>query len=153
LSFRTRLTLFFVLIVVLPMVVVGVLVTQLSGESRTGKADARLSEGLEAGVSTYDNQLDRSRRAARQAARDDELAAALRERDPSDLKQAARGVDSPAEPAALTVLGPGGRELAHVGTDEAVAQSDVTLKTRNGTLGRCAIRRSRRAPWRARCRS
>jgi diguanylate cyclase (GGDEF)-like protein len=140
LSFRTRLTLFFVLIVVLPMVAVGVLVTQLSGESRTGQADARLSEGLEAGLSTYDGQLDRSRAAAREAARDDELLSALRAREPSRLEDAVRSVNTPAELAALTVLGPGGRELAQSGTDEAVAQSDVTLKSRKGTLG--AVRAS-----------
>jgi diguanylate cyclase (GGDEF)-like protein len=140
LSFRTRLTLFFVLIVVLPMVAVGVLVTQLGAESRTGKADARLSEALDVGLTTYDEQLGRSRSVARRAAEDDELAAALRERDPSRLERAARGVDVPADLAALTVLGPGGRELAEVGTDDAVAQSDVTLKTRNGTLG--AVRAS-----------
>ena len=55
LSFRTRLTLFFVLIVVLPMVAVGVLVTQLGAESRTGKADVRLSEALDVGLSTCDD--------------------------------------------------------------------------------------------------
>ena len=64
-SFRTRLTLFFFLIVVLPMIAVAVLVLQLSGESRTGKADARLTAGLETALSIYGEELDRSRRAAR----------------------------------------------------------------------------------------
>jgi diguanylate cyclase (GGDEF)-like protein len=134
------LTLFFVLIVVLPMVAVGVLVTQLSGESRTGKADARLSEGLEAGLSTYGDALERSRNAAHRAARDDELAAALGEHQSSRLNQAARRLDPALDLAALAILGPGGRAIAQSGSDEAVAQSDVTLRTRKGPLG--AVRAS-----------
>ena len=39
-SFRTRLTSFFVVIVVLPMVAVGLLVFRLINQSEQGKADA-----------------------------------------------------------------------------------------------------------------
>ena len=45
-SFRGRLTLFFVAIVVVPMIAVGVLVVQVTNDSRNGKADARLAGGL-----------------------------------------------------------------------------------------------------------
>ncbi len=40
-SFRLRLTLFFVIIVVLPMVALAVLVSQIASDSESGKADAR----------------------------------------------------------------------------------------------------------------
>src|SRR5215208_2705847 len=43
-SFRGRLTLFFLLIVVLPMIAVAVLVTQIVTDSTNGKVDARLAE-------------------------------------------------------------------------------------------------------------
>ena len=46
-SFRGRLTLFFVAIVVVPMIAVAVLVIQVTEDSANGKADARLSTGLE----------------------------------------------------------------------------------------------------------
>ena len=45
-SFRGRLTLFFLLIVVLPMIAVAVLVVQVTGSSRSGKADARVRQNL-----------------------------------------------------------------------------------------------------------
>ena len=53
-SFRTRLTSFFVLIVVVPMVAVGFLVFRLIGESEQGKADARASGLATAAASVYD---------------------------------------------------------------------------------------------------
>jgi hypothetical protein len=40
-SFRARLTIFFVVIVVVPMVAIGVLMFRLIDESQHGKADAR----------------------------------------------------------------------------------------------------------------
>ena len=48
-SFRGRLTLFFLLIVVLPMVVIGVLASRTAEDASSGKADARLFGGLEDG--------------------------------------------------------------------------------------------------------
>jgi diguanylate cyclase (GGDEF)-like protein len=52
-SFRTRLTGFFVVIVVVPMIAVGVLVFRLIGTSEQGKADARASGLASAAVSVY----------------------------------------------------------------------------------------------------
>ena len=43
-SFRTRLTSFFVLIVVVPMIAVAFLVFRLISDSEQGKADARVNE-------------------------------------------------------------------------------------------------------------
>ena len=135
LSFRTRLTLFFVLIVVLPMIAVAVLVSELSRESRTGKADARLSSSVQTALAVYGDELRQSRRAAHRAAVDDGLTAALRERERPEAREAARRLAAQLDLASLTVLGPGGRELARAGSDDAVAESDVTLRTREGTLG------------------
>jgi hypothetical protein len=65
----SQLTLFSVLIVVLTMVGLAVLVTQLSRESSTGKADARLAASMDSALSVYDGELEESRRAAHEAAR------------------------------------------------------------------------------------
>ncbi len=54
-SFRTRLTSFFVLIVVVPMIAVGVLVFRLIGDSEQGKADARASGLAKAAASLYEH--------------------------------------------------------------------------------------------------
>jgi diguanylate cyclase (GGDEF)-like protein len=55
-SFRTRLTGFFILIVVVPMVAVGFLVFRLIGDSEQGKADARASGLAGAAASLYQSE-------------------------------------------------------------------------------------------------
>ena len=63
-SFRTRLTSFFVLIVVVPMAAVGFLVFRLIDDSQSGKADARASAVAGTAASVYANA---STQASRQA--------------------------------------------------------------------------------------
>src|SRR5213078_664759 len=55
-SFRTRLTSFFVLIVVIPMLAVGFLVFRLIGDSQQGKADARANGVATAAASLYQSE-------------------------------------------------------------------------------------------------
>ena len=69
-SFRLRLTLFFLLIVVLPMVALAVLVVQISADSESGKADARLSAGLRTATTVYEQAQADSRRVAGEIAAD-----------------------------------------------------------------------------------
>ncbi len=64
-SFRTRLTSFFVLIVVVPMIAVGVLVFRLIGDSAQGKADARASGLASAAASLYETHAAAARADAR----------------------------------------------------------------------------------------
>ena len=126
---------FFVLIVVVPMVGLGVLVTQLSRESSTGKADARLAASMESALSVYEDEVVESRRAARAAARHDELVEALRDGRTSAMRDAARSLIPRLDLAAVAVLGPGGRPLVETGSDEAVAEADVELRSRGGAFG------------------
>src|SRR5829696_10422722 len=82
-SFRVRLTLFFVLIVMLPMVALAVLVSQIASDSESGKADARLSAELHTATAVYESALADSRRVAGEIANtianDPAAAAVLRE--------------------------------------------------------------------------
>jgi diguanylate cyclase (GGDEF)-like protein len=55
-SFRARLTTFFLLIVVVPMVVMGVLMFRLISDSQQGKADARASGLASAAASLYQSE-------------------------------------------------------------------------------------------------
>ena len=55
-SFRTRLTSFFVLIVVTPMLAVGFLVFRLISDSEQGKADARANGVLGTAVRIYESE-------------------------------------------------------------------------------------------------
>jgi sensor histidine kinase regulating citrate/malate metabolism len=56
-SFRTRLTSFFVAIVVLPMVAVGLLVFRPISQSEQGKADARANGLATAAASIYQSEV------------------------------------------------------------------------------------------------
>ncbi|MGI8414008.1 MAG: diguanylate cyclase [Solirubrobacteraceae bacterium] len=69
-SFRTRLTSFFVLIVVVPMIAVGFLVFRLIGDSEQGKADARASGLATAAASIYAAASNAARFDAEEIARD-----------------------------------------------------------------------------------
>src|ERR1700755_890036 len=52
-SFRTRLRLFFVLIVIVPMIAVTFIVFRLIAESENGQADARVAARQEHAISLY----------------------------------------------------------------------------------------------------
>jgi diguanylate cyclase (GGDEF)-like protein len=78
-SFQGRLLLFFALIVVVPMIVVGALVVSLTEDSRTGKADAALASALQTALSLNQETGKDSLRGAREAAKDQQLADALRD--------------------------------------------------------------------------
>src|SRR5205807_6141225 len=69
-SFRTRLTGFFILIVVVPMVAVGFLVFRLIGDSEQGKADARASGLASAAASLYQSAVANGRLDAETLARE-----------------------------------------------------------------------------------
>lgn len=77
-SFRGRLLLFFLLIVVVPMVVVAVLVVSITSDSRTGKADAALSTGLQTALALDQEISGDSQRLTQSAVRDPGLASGLR---------------------------------------------------------------------------
>src|ERR1035437_9407185 len=69
-SFRTRLTTFFVVIIVVPMAAVGILVFRLIDDSQQGKVAARASGLASAVASTYDNSSRAARFDAQTIARD-----------------------------------------------------------------------------------
>jgi diguanylate cyclase (GGDEF)-like protein len=69
-SFRTRLTGFFVLIVVVPMIAVGFLVFRLIGDSQQGKADARASGLATAATDLYQSEAADGRADAATVARE-----------------------------------------------------------------------------------
>ena len=135
-SFRARLTLFFVLIVVIPMVVVAVLVVGVTTASRNGKADARLDAGVHTALSVYRVDLATARVAARAVARDPAVQTAVRGGGGATLRDALSAAasssgahrSSSADPgsnvtrvgtpgvavARVTISGPGGSEFASV---------------------------------------
>jgi diguanylate cyclase (GGDEF)-like protein len=76
-SFRRRLTVTVLLIVVVPVIAIVIFFVPLSSESRTGKADARLAGALAPTLNGYDAQIKSAGREARLVANDPELGEAI----------------------------------------------------------------------------
>jgi diguanylate cyclase (GGDEF)-like protein len=89
-SFRTRLRLFFVLIVIVPMVAVTLIVFRLIGESENGQADARVAARQEAAIGLYYDARANADRVAARIGRDPTLSRALRTADRTQIQTVAR---------------------------------------------------------------
>jgi diguanylate cyclase (GGDEF)-like protein len=134
-SFRGRLTLFFLLIVVLPMIAVAVLVTQVTSESESGKADARLAQGLDTALTTYRDAAGDAERAAQRFANHPAVGAALRSGDPARIEALARRLASQTGIQTLVIRNPSGKVLASVGPADGVATFELGLTDANGNVG------------------
>ncbi len=121
-SFQTRLTAFFVLIVVIPMAAVGVLVFRLIGDSQDGKADARANGAASVATGVY---LTASRSAGLDAR---SVARAVAGLDPAQLRSRLAALASRAGLARVTVS-VGSHQLADVGDPTAVAPGVVVVST------------------------
>ncbi|MCW3040806.1 MAG: diguanylate cyclase, partial [Solirubrobacterales bacterium] len=80
-SFRNRLTLFFVLIVIVPMVSLTVVLFSLIADNENGKQDAGVAARQRAAINLYEAAKADSRAALRPVSRDSRLASALRADD------------------------------------------------------------------------
>src|SRR5512144_1349880 len=80
-SFRNRLTLFFIVIVIVPMIAVALVLFRLVSESGRGKEDAQLSQALQAAHGLYGEFQDRAEEVGKTIGGDTMLAAAIRDRD------------------------------------------------------------------------
>jgi diguanylate cyclase (GGDEF)-like protein len=76
-SFRGRLRLFFVLLVIVPMIALAVVLFTLASRSETGKADAGISAGTETAFGVYEEAALEAEPALREVASDRRLRAAL----------------------------------------------------------------------------
>src|SRR3954468_5690238 len=76
-SFRNRLTVFFIVLVILPMIVVAAVGFVLASDSEQGKTDARLSEAQTSASGLVRAKQDEAEKAARVIAGDKQLAQAI----------------------------------------------------------------------------
>ena len=76
-SFRNRLTVFFIVLVILPMIVVAAVGFVLASDSEQGKTDARLSEAQRSASGLFREKQDEAEKAARVIAQDRQLAQAI----------------------------------------------------------------------------
>jgi diguanylate cyclase (GGDEF)-like protein len=125
-SFRNRLTLFFVLIVVVPMVAVAFVLFRLIADNESGKADARLAATKGSAINLYHEDYNRAQQVAQRIGRDVALAQALRANDRQAL-QARVGALLEQENARRIVIARGNRAIADAGSTTAIFPASRNL--------------------------
>jgi diguanylate cyclase (GGDEF)-like protein len=138
-SFRSRLTLFFVAIVIVPMVVVTVALFRLISDNERGKADARVAQAQTGAIGLYRRATETAGTAAGRVGRDPIFVAALRAHDgPAATRRAAQLLAD--QRARRIVVSDGSRPVVDVGTHDAIAPSTRDLVGVGGRrLGRLSV--------------
>jgi len=126
-SFRKRLTSFFVLIVIVPMAAIAFLVFRLLGGIEQGKADARASGIAVAAASTYDSEAATARADARTIAAN---AAVL---NGPNLRGRLSAIASQGGLARISISTPK-RLIVDVGDRNAIAPGVATVSGRGGQV-------------------
>ncbi len=124
-SFRTKLALFFVLLVVIPIAAIGVLAADVTEDSQAGKADARIATGLETAITVYEEQVTAADRALRQVIEDPAVSSALAEGDTDALASAADTAGREVGLSYLAITTATGEELEPTSLDAPVATATV----------------------------
>ena len=139
-SFRRRLALFFLLIVVAPMIVVAILVSEVADDSANGKTDAALAEDLELGQSRFESFQRDAREVGTEITEDPAVRAALAA---GDAKAAARAAEELAESRGAETMvftDPDGRVLASIAREPPFAEAIFRLERPSGAaVGRLVI--------------
>src|SRR3954471_2943485 len=139
-SFRSRLLLFFMIIVIVPMIAVALVLFSITADSETGKADAAIAQGLKAAFAVYDGDRAQARPALEAVARDPQLAAAIARRDTTAATSRLRTLQS-THPAIrrITAYDNSRRQIATVGQPDAVAAAVAAPSTGNRRIGLIAV--------------
>ena len=139
-SFRARLFLFFVIIVVVPMIAVALVLFSLTKDSETGKADAQIAQGLRVAFAEYSDSRADARIVLGRIARDPSLGDALAEGDARAARARVRVLARRYDAEAVAALDARGNELAAAGSREAIAAAVARPATEDGRrLGTIAV--------------
>ena len=132
-SFRSRLRLFFALIVVLPVAAMAAVIFPLTEDSEDGKADAGLAVALEVASSLYADGRSAAKDDLQRIAGDAGLQAALRSGNRAAAASRTRQLAATGSaPVSILLLDPAGGEVAFAGTRRGVAPSALKLTTSDG---------------------
>jgi diguanylate cyclase (GGDEF)-like protein len=128
-SFRTRLTLFFMLIVVVPMVALGVVVSRLVTDNEEGKANARAGAHVTSAMRIFERSAEQGALFARSLGADRALTAAIRTRDRAAATRRARVLAREKGLERVVITRPDGRAFVDVGSPDALAAGSARVRT------------------------
>jgi len=147
-SFGRRLALFFLLLVIVPMLALASILLFVSEDARRGKADARLAAGLETALALYNERAADGRARARELASTPGLGEVIAAGNRASLLAEAR--EEVAEGAvAVEIEDADGTELAAAGRATAVASGEVLLASGNDQLGAVRVSTTRASSYAA----
>jgi diguanylate cyclase (GGDEF)-like protein len=127
-SFRSRLTLFFVAIVIVPMASMAIVLFRLLSDNEHGKGDARIAARQEAAIHLYEDARRGSTTVARRiAANDAPLAAALRAGDRARIQRRTEQLRARYRVARILVRDPKGLPLGDAGSQLATFPATLQL--------------------------
>ncbi len=127
-SFRSRLTLFFVAIVIVPMASMAIVLFRLLSDNEHGKGDARIAARQETAIHLYEDARRTSTGVARTiAASDAALAAALRAGDRARIQRRTEQLRAKYNVARVLVRDPKGARLGDAGSDLAAFPATLQL--------------------------
>lgn len=141
-SFRNRLILFFVVIVIVPMIAVALVLFRLVADSEAGQIDARLEQAQRAAEGVYASERRQARAAGRRIGSDRELAGTLASRDRARIRERLMllGADVGAARVRVELVGLGSFDLGGRGRRTAVAPAASRLvDARGGAVGRLQV--------------
>ena len=139
-SFRARLFLFFVIIVVVPMIAVALVLFSLTKDSETGKADAQIALGLRVAFAEYSDSRAEARIVLARVARDPLLGDALADGDARAARVRARDLLRRHDAELVAVYDARGRQVAAAGAPDAIAAAVARPMTEGGApLGTIAV--------------
>src|SRR5438045_3535863 len=127
-SFRSRLTLFFVAIVIVPMASMAIVLFRLLSDNEHGKGDARIAARQEAAIHLYEDARRSSMTVARKVAGSDApLAAALRAGDRARIQRRVAQLRVKYGAARILVRDPKGATLGTAGSELAAFPATLQL--------------------------
>jgi diguanylate cyclase (GGDEF)-like protein len=139
LSFRTRLRLFFVVIVVVPMVTIAAVLFQLIAASDDSQTDARLAEAVTVSYGVYGEGEDRAGQVAEAMGEDQDLADAVDSGDRQEIQARLEALARRLE-ARYVELELDGQQPIEVGSTPALALSRRQLADDRGrTIGQITV--------------
>src|SRR3954470_11196412 len=139
-SFRSRLLLFFMIIVIVPMIAVALVLFSITADSETGKADAAIAQGLRAAFAVYDGDRAEAADELEKVARDPQLAAALAKRDSGAVSRRLTALQKTVPAARRIAAYDNSRRLvAAVGVPDSVAAAVAAPSAGARRIGLIAV--------------
>jgi diguanylate cyclase (GGDEF)-like protein len=139
-SFRNRLTVFFIGIVIVPMIAIGFVVFRLIGQSEQAKTDARVTGLASAASNLYQSQSRLAQADAQALVSDVDVAAAL---NPAARAALSRRLAAVASRAGLdrVLITNDGRVFVSVGSTSAIAPGSAQVVVPHGPAPRVTVSR------------